>query len=658
MLWFFIRSEVLRRYKKKYSVKVRRFMRRITWDTVFDVGAVKPRELVANWRVIKWALVGPLFWGVPYFTPLLIELFNPALAERIIRHIDTAPVSSTIIEKWTAAVNYIFVEFINTRNVSGRFGMDNITEFNLNRAVKAYEKAVAEPTLFEILCTDLLSGVIYVIFLYFGVVCWISDTYYGVIKPYLMPKFEAAHDVAANIVTNMVKKVDHVTFYVTEGKDWTPNTFLRCGNSLDFLLEINLGNFKWVLAHGTTPLTLCLLILTKFILILCVILQLEFFLKQQESFQTTLRGIFLLCFLGGCIILSFRSFDILEFYIAFESALIPLMLLILLNGSRPRKIKATFYLFFFTFVSSLCLLVGIIYLYALYDTTNYLYLMTIDFSLTTHKILFILFFIPFAVKVPMLPFHIWLPEAHVEAPTVGSILLASILLKLGTFGFIRYNVELFYVGAQIYAPYVQLLAALGVVYASFATIRQIDLKRIIAYSSIAHMNLMVMGIFTLQTLGLNGAIYLMVGHAFVSTGLFLTVGLLYDRQHTRLIRYYGGLNQYFPHYTFCFLIFTLGNMGFPGTCNFVGEICILLSIFQKAPLAAFFAGTGIICSAIYSIWLYNRVFFGAPNIAYLKASTPATMIEKIILSILCVFVIYFGINTTGIFGLNAYATFH
>jgi len=296
------------------------------------------------------------------------------------------------------------------------------------------------------------------------------------------------------------------------------------------------------------------------------------------------------------------------------------------------------------------MLFGILYIYTITGTTSFEVLLYTKFTAEQQYKLWFCFFIPFAIKIPMFPFHIWLPEAHVEAPTVGSMILASLLLKLGSYGFLRFTLPLFPLGSLYYNPLVYSLAVLSVVYASLVTIRQIDLKRIIAYSSIAHMNLIVLGLFSYTQQGIDGAVYLMLSHGIVSTALFFCVGVLYDRHHTRLLKYYGGLAQVMPIYAMFFFFFTLANMGFPGTSNFIGELLILVGIFEKNSTIMFLSGTGIVLSAIYSIWLYNRIIFGSLKLQYfsyksLRNFKDLTYMEKFILSSLTVQMFMLGLHS-------------
>jgi proton-translocating NADH-quinone oxidoreductase chain M len=396
---------------------------------------------------------------------------------------------------------------------------------------------------------------------------------------------------------------------------------------------------------GLDGFSLLFILLTVFIFTLCIFA--SFNLKKfQASFFLTL---FILEFI---LILVFSVLDLFIFYVCFEASLIPMFFIVGFWGSRSRKIKAVFYLFLYTMATALLTLISIFYILLQVGSTFYPDLLNYIFSENEQLFLWICLFLTFATKIPIVPFHIWLPEAHVEAPTIGSVILASILLKLGGFGFIRFLLPLFPFATNYYLPFIYTLGISSVIYASLTTIRQIDLKRIIAYSSIAHMNMVVLGIFANNWQGLEGALYLMIGHGIVSSALFFLVGVIYDRFHTRLLRYYGGLIQVMPIFGIFFFFFTLGNIGFPGTSNFIGEILILVGIFEKNILIAVFAGFGVILSAVYSMWLYNRLFFGTLKLNYGFYFIDLIWSEFLIFLPLTYFMFVFGINSNFILNIS------
>ena len=342
----------------------------------------------------------------------------------------------------------------------------------------------------------------------------------------------------------------------------------------------------------------------------------------------------------------FLTQNILTFYICFEATLIPLTLILLKYGSRQRKSYATKYLFIYTAAGSLFFLIAICIIFCNTGSFNFSDIYLSNYSFTTQKILWLLFFISFAVKMPTYPFHLWLPEAHVEAPTFGSVLLASLLLKLGGYGFIRFSLKIAPEACVYYQPFVYTLGLISIIYASFCAIRQTDLKRIIAYTSIAHMNLCLIGIFSLTPVGLYGAIYLMFGHAFVSSALFILVGYLYDQFGTRSIYYYGGLMEVMPVFSHFFLLFNFANMGFPGMVNFIGELLIMIGLAQHNILVLLISGIGFLLSAIYSVWLINRVIYGNIKINYLTKCTDVNDSNlMVVLMVLLVLTIFYGLTT-------------
>nr|UVF28760.1 NADH dehydrogenase subunit 4 [Saurauia tristyla] len=306
----------------------------------------------------------------------------------------------------------------------------------------------------------------------------------------------------------------------------------------------------------------------------------------------------------------FRILDPLLFYVFPESVPIPMFIIIGVWGSRQRKIKAAYQFFLYTLLGSVFMLLAILLILFQTGTTDLQILLTTEFSERRQIFLWIAFFASFAVKVPMVPVHIWLPEAHVEAPTAGSVILAGILLKLGTYGFLRFSIPMFPEATLCFTPFIYTLSAIAIIYTSLTTLRQIDLKKIIAYSSVAHMNLVTIGMFSLNIQGIGGSILLMLSHGLVSSALFLCVGVLYDRHKTRLVRYYGGLVSTMPNFSTIFLFLTLANMSLPGTSSFIGEFLILVGAFQRNSLVATLAALGMILGAAYSLWLYNRVVSG------------------------------------------------
>jgi NADH-quinone oxidoreductase subunit M len=276
-------------------------------------------------------------------------------------------------------------------------------------------------------------------------------------------------------------------------------------------------------------------------------------------------------------------------------------------------------------------------------TLNLEYLLAWNFTFNEQCWLWLAFFLSFASKIPMFPFHVWLPEAHVEAPTVGSVLLAGILLKLGVYGFLRFSLSLFPEASLFFSPMVYLLSVIGVIYASLSAIRQTDLKRIIAYSSVAHMNLVTLGIFSFNVIGLEGSILQSISHGFVSGAMFFMIGILYDRYHSRLLSYYGGLVHMMPVYSVFFLIFTMANIALPGTSSFVGEFLLLSGIYKTNVVSCIVGAIGVILCGAYSLWLYNRIIFGNLKIAYVTKFEDLNLREFVILLPLLILVIFMGI---------------
>ena len=355
---------------------------------------------------------------------------------------------------------------------------------------------------------------------------------------------------------------------------------------------------------GIDGISLFFIILTTFLTPICI-------LSTWKNISYNIKEFFVLFFLlEFFLILIFSVLDLLLFYVFFESVLIPMFLIIGIWGSRERKIKASYFFFLYTLFGSLVMLIGILIILFETGTTNFFILMAHNFSMERQLLLWLMFFASFAVKIPIIPFHIWLPEAHVEAPTIGSVILAGVLLKLGVYGLLRFSFVLFPYATLYFTPLIYTISIISVLYSSLTTIRQVDLKRIIAYSSVAHMNFSLLGLFSNSIQGIVGGIILSISHGFVASALFLCIGILYDRHHTRLLRYYSGLTLVMPMFSIIFLFFSLSNLGLPGTSSFIGELLVLVGTFLQNSLAAILGSSGILLGSLYSIWLYNRVCFG------------------------------------------------
>ncbi|WP_371157720.1 NADH-quinone oxidoreductase subunit M [Jannaschia sp. 2305UL9-9] len=350
----------------------------------------------------------------------------------------------------------------------------------------------------------------------------------------------------------------------------------------------------------------------------------------------------------------FSALDLILFYVFFEAGLIPMFLIIGIWGGANR-IYASFKFFLYTLIGSVLMLVAMIAMYLDAGTTDIPTLLTHQFSYAPLNVLgmnvvggaqtlmWLAFFASFAVKMPMWPVHTWLPDAHVQAPTAGSVVLAAILLKMGGYGFLRFSLPMFPVGSEILGPLVLWLSAIAIVYASLVALMQDDMKKLIAYSSVAHMGFVTMGIFAANQQGVDGAIFQMISHGFISGALFLCVGVVYDRMHTREIDAYGGLVNRMPAYALIFMLFTMANVGLPGTSGFVGEFLTLMGVFQVNTWVALVACTGVIFSAGYALWLYRRVVFGDLIKESLRSITDMTTREKAIFAPLVFFTILLGV---------------
>jgi NADH-quinone oxidoreductase subunit M len=393
---------------------------------------------------------------------------------------------------------------------------------------------------------------------------------------------------------------------------------------------------------GVDGISMLFVILTTFLMPLCILASWESVEKRVKEYMIA----FLI--LETLMIGVFCALDIVLFYVFFEAGLIPMFIIIGVWGGK-RRVYASFKFFLFTLLGSVLMLLAVMAMFWQAGTTDIPTLLAYDFPANMQTWLWLAFFASFAVKMPMWPVHTWLPDAHVEAPTAGSVILAGILLKMGGYGFLRFSLPMFPLASEFFAPMVFTLSVIAIVYTSLVALMQEDIKKLIAYSSVAHMGYVTMGIFAMNEAGVQGAIFQMLSHGLVSGALFLCVGVVYDRMHTREIAAYGGLVNNMPKYAVAFLIFTMANVGLPGTSGFVGEFLTLFGIFQVNTWVALIAATGVILSAAYALWLYRRVVFGALTKESLKGLFDLSGREKVVLYPLVILVIFYGVYPAPVF---------
>ena len=386
---------------------------------------------------------------------------------------------------------------------------------------------------------------------------------------------------------------------------------------------------------GIDGISILFIVLTTLITPLCII-------SVNQSINTKLKEFLIAILVMESLMIGvFCSLDLVIFYLFFEGGLIPMFLIIGIWGGT-RRVYSAFKFFLFTLLGSVLMLVAIISIYWITGTTDIVELNNLGVDVKYQNLLWLAFFSSFAVKTPMWPFHTWLPDAHVEAPTAGSVLLAAILLKMAGYGFIRFSIGLFPIASENFVPLIYTLSLIAIVYTSLVALMQEDMKKLIAYSSVAHMGFVTLGIFTMTQQGLEGSIVQMISHGLVSAALFLCVGVVYDRMHSRLIITYGGLVSVMPKYAILFMVFTLASVGLPGTSGFVGEFLILMGAFQKSFLVAAIASLGVILGAAYMLWLYKRVIFGELINKDLLKMLDLNKSEIFILISLAIPVLFFG----------------
>ena len=382
----------------------------------------------------------------------------------------------------------------------------------------------------------------------------------------------------------------NINFQIFDRYSWLINSYML--NWGDILLTID-------------GISLFFITLSIILIPICIIMSWYSISTFKKEFTICL--FFILLFLIGV----FTIMDIIGFYILFEAILIPMFLIIGIWGSREEKVKAAFYFFFYTLIGSLLMLLCIFKLYSITGTTNYLNLITIEIPSSLQFWMFLGFFASLSVKIPMIPVHIWLPQAHVEAPVAGSVLLAGILLKLGGYGFIRFGYPLFPISSNYFSPVIIILSLIAIIYASFTTCRQVDIKRLIAYSSVSHMGLVTLAVFCHSKEGLIASIIMMLAHGLVSSGLFMGSAVLYVRHHSRAIRYFRGLVITMPIFSIITLILILANIGFPLTFNFIAEFFSILTAFSYSKLLGVLTCIGALISTAYALYFYNRIYFGS-----------------------------------------------
>ena len=439
-------------------------------------------------------------------------------------------------------------------------------------------------------------------------------------------KTESKNSIYVSLFTSLVNLFLAIFLWYSFDKSTSEFQFIEQASWINGFIK-----FKF----GIDGISILFIVLTAFITPICIISCINSIKQRLKEFLIAI--LVLESFMIGV----FCSLDLVVFYLFFEAGLIPMFLIIGIWGG-PRRVYAAFKFFLYTLLGSVLMLVAIISIYWITGTTDVNEIYQIKIPEEFQYLLWLAFFSSFAVKMPMWPVHTWLPDAHVEAPTAGSVILAAILLKMAGYGFLRFSVGMFPVASDYFVPFVYTLSIIAIIYTSLVALMQEDMKKLIAYSSVAHMGFVTLGIFTFTTQGIEGSIFQMISHGVISAALFLCVGVLYDRVHSRLINSYGGVVNILPKYSMLFAVFMLGALGLPGTSGFIGEILVLLGAFQKNYLVAILASIGIILGAGYMLWLYKRVIFGKLEKKELLDLKDLNYSEFSILFILAVLTIIFG----------------
>ena len=439
-------------------------------------------------------------------------------------------------------------------------------------------------------------------------------------------KNESSSAIYISIFTSMANLLLTFFLWYSFDKSFAGFQFIEEKNWISGLIKFKLG---------IDGISILFIVLTAFITPICIISCIISVKKRLNEFLIAI--LILETFMIGV----FCSLDLIIFYLFFEAGLIPMFLIIGIWGG-PRKIYSAYKFFLFTLLGSVLMLAAIIFIYWAVGTTDYTEIYKLKIAKEYQYLLWLAFFSSFAVKTPMWPVHTWLPDAHVEAPTAGSVILAAILLKMAGYGFLRFSLGMFPIASEFFTPLVFALSIIAIIYTSLVALMQDDMKKLIAYSSVAHMGFVTLGIFTFNKQGIEGSMFQMISHGIISAALFLCVGVLYDRTGSRMIKSFGGVVNYLPNFSLIFIIFVLGALGLPGTTGFIGEFLVLLGAFKINYLVAILASTGVVLCAAYMLWMAKRVVFGSTNNTIVTKLKDINYLEAAILIVLCLVSIVFG----------------